>query len=41
MKSKFFTSLVLMLACISMMAQSPVRVTGVVLDNAGNSVISA
>ena len=41
MKSKFFTSLVLMLACISMMAQSPVRVTGVVLDNAGNSVLSA
>ena len=41
MKSKFFTSLVLMLACISMMAQSPVKVTGVVLDNAGNSVISA
>lgn len=31
----------LIFACISMMAQSPAKVTGVVTDNAGNSVISA
>jgi len=41
MKSKLFTSLVLMLACISMMAQSPLKVTGTVTDNAGASVIAA
>ena len=41
MKSKFFTSLMLMFACISMMAQSPNKVSGVVLDNAGYSVIAA
>lgn len=41
MKSKFFTSLMLIFACVSMMAQSPVKVHGVVLDNAGNSVIAA
>ena len=41
MKSKLFTSLMLMFACISMMAQSPVKVTGVVTDNAGASVIAA
>ena len=41
MKSKFFTSLMLMVACISMMAQSPNKVSGVVLDNAGYSVIAA
>ena len=40
MKSKFFTSLVLMLAAVTMMAQAP-KVTGVVLDNAGMSVIAA
>ena len=31
----------LMFACISMMAQSPNKVSGVVLDNAGYSVIAA
>ena len=41
MKSKLFTSLMLMFACVSMMAQSPVKVSGVVTDNAGNSVIAA
>ena len=41
MKSKFFTSLVLMVASITMMAQSPNKVSGVVLDNAGLSVIAA
>ena len=41
MKSKLFTSLMLMFACISMMAQSPNKVSGVVLDNAGYSVIAA
>ena len=40
MKSKFFTSLVLMLAAVTMMAQTQ-RVTGVVLDNTGMSVIAA
>lgn len=41
MKSKFFTSLVLMLAAVSMMAQAPKKVSGVVLDNTGMSVIAA
>ena len=41
MKSKLFTSLVLMVASISMMAQSPFKVKGVVIDNAGQSVIAA
>ncbi len=41
MKSKLFTSLMLMFACISIMAQSPNKVSGVVLDNAGYSVIAA
>ncbi len=41
MKSKFFTSLMLMFACISMMAQAPVKVNGVVMDTAGASVIAA
>jgi hypothetical protein len=41
MKSKFFTSLMLMFACISMMAQAPVKVKGVVMDTAGASVIAA
>ena len=41
MKSKLFTSLMLMFACISMMAQSPIKVTGTVTDNAGASVIAA
>ena len=41
MKSKFFTSLVLMLAAITMMAQTPKQVTGVVVDNSGLSVIAA
>ena len=41
MKSKLITSLVLMVASISMMAQSPFKVKGVVLDNAGQSVIAA
>lgn len=41
MKSKLFTSLMLMLASISMMAQAPVKVSGTVVDNAGLSVIAA
>lgn len=41
MKSKLFTSLMLMFACVAMMAQSTKTVTGVVLDNAGASVIAA
>ncbi len=41
MKSKFFTSLMLMFACISMMAQAPIKVKGVVMDTAGASVIAA
>ena len=41
MKSKLFTSLMLMFACISMMAQAPRQVTGTVKDAAGASVIAA
>ena len=41
MKSKLFTSLMLMFACISMMAQAPKKVTGTVYDTAGASVIAA
>ena len=41
MKSKLFTSLMLIFACVTMMAQSPKKVTGTVTDNAGQSVIAA
>lgn len=41
MKSKLFTSLILMLSCISLMAQAPVKVSGTVLDNAGQPLIAA
>ena len=41
MKSKLFTSLMLMLACLSLMAQAPKKVSGVVTDNTGASVIAA
>ena len=41
MKSKLFTSLMLMFACISMMAQAPRQVTGTVKDASGASVIAA